>query len=104
MIINRDDRLTALCSTGSASHMRSSQPNSLFVPRASWDLVQGSLDSVRGSDTWGKRCIYLEGHSETGSETAQVPCPSDFWILSDSLTLTPLVRSGMPLSGPGTRP
>lgn len=54
--------------------MRRSQSNSLVVPRTSWDLVQDSLDSIRESDTWGKRCVYVEGASEAGSETAQVRC------------------------------
>lgn len=67
--------------------MRKSRSNSLVVPSSSWDLIQGSLDSVRESDTRGKRCIYRQGASEVGPETAQVPLSGDFLGFSDSLTL-----------------
>lgn len=67
--------------------MRKSRSNSLVVPSPSWDLIQGSLDSVIESDTMGKRCNYRQGASEVDSETAQVPLSGDSSGLSGFLTL-----------------
>lgn len=83
--------------------MRKPQPDSLVVPRTSWDLIQDSLDSVRDTDIRGKRCIYLEGASEADSETAQVSWPGDPWRISVS-NADSLVRSGVPRAGPAIFP
>lgn len=38
--------------------MRKSVPDALYVPHASWDLVESPVESVMQSDTRGERCIY----------------------------------------------